>query len=82
MTEDRFLTKDEWEAEFKPGEILEDFPEGTPPNRIWTEIESDGFWSIGAGNYMVNRTGYYYVSEKPHAFDVFIDEHVSYGEEE
>ena len=81
---DRHLTEDEWEAEFKPGEILEDFPEGTPANRIWTEIESDNFWSIGAGNYTVNRTGRYYVSEKPHDFDVFIDqgEHVSDDEEE
>lgn len=71
---DRFLTEDEWIAEFKPGEILEDFPEGTDPKYLWTEIESDGYWSIASGNHFVNRTGRYYITEVAHDFDVFIEE--------
>ncbi len=71
---DRFLTEDEWEAEFKPGEILEDYPVGTLVDRIWTEIESDGNWTIAAGNYLVDRTGRYYITEKPHDFDVFVED--------
>lgn len=71
---DRFITEEEWQEEFKPGDALEDFPDGTPANRIWTEIESDGFWSVAAGNYLVNRTGRYYVSDKPHDFDIFVED--------
>lgn len=74
MSTDRMLTEDEWEEEFNPGEILEDFPEGTPANRIWTEIETDGYWSIASGNHLVNRTGRYYISEKEHDFDVFVED--------
>jgi len=81
---DRFLTEDEWEAEFKPGEVLEDFPTGVDPKFLWTEIESDGFWSIASGNHLVNRTGRYYVSEIEHDYDVFVDEeeHIPDNDEE
>jgi hypothetical protein len=71
---DQFLTEDEWEERYKPGEVLEDFPEGTPAHRIWTEIESEGFWSLAPGTHLVNRTGRYYVSEIPHNFDVFVED--------
>ena len=71
---DRFLTEDEWIEEFKPGEALEDFPAGTDPKFLWTELDSDGHWSLGSGNYFVNRTGRYYVTEKSHNYDVFVQD--------
>ena len=80
---DRFLTEDEWELEFQPGNVLEDFPVGIDPKYMWTEVESDGFWSIASGNHFVNRTGRYYVSVLPHDFDVFVEEEeIPYDEEE
>lgn len=80
---DKFLTEDQWEDIYQPGEILEEFPEGIDPSRIWTEIESDGYWSIAAGNHLVNRTGRYYVSAIPHDYDVFVeDELIPVSDEE
>ena len=76
------ITEEEWEERYQPGEILEDFPEGTPANRIWTEIESDGCWSIVSGNHLVNRTGRYYVSKVPHDFDVATEDEFPETDEE
>jgi len=70
----RTIDEGEWYEEYDVmDEILEHDPENTPANRVWTEIESDGCWSYAAGRHLVNRTGRYFVSRKPHDFDVIVD---------
>ena len=70
----RTIDEDDWYIEYDViDEILEDDPEGVEAKYVWTEIESDGDWVYAAGRHLVNRTGRYFVSRRPHDFDVIVD---------
>ena len=70
------ITYDEWHKTYHPTteDALEDFPKGTSAEFLWTEIESDGHWTIASGNHFVNRTGRYYITKKPHNFMVDVND--------
>ena len=70
MSEYKQLDYDEWYEEYDVvDEVLESDPAGKDAKYVWTEIESDGYFSWEAGRHYVNRTGRYMVSRKPHDFD-------------
>ena len=76
MSEFKTIAQDEWYEQYIPtsDEPLEHFPDGIVPNHLWTELECDGVFTISSGNHFVNRTGRYWITVKPHQFDVDVED--------
>lgn len=86
MTTRIITTCDEWEAEFEPTtESMIDIggvPLDTDLSFVWTEVEGEGdYICIAPGYRMVNRLGYW-ITKRPHDFDVYVEEAIERDEEE
>jgi hypothetical protein len=71
------ISWDEWEDTYLPTtplayDDLDDIPDGTLPNYVWTMIDGDGrYANLTNGYRRFNRLGYF-VTEKPWIEDVFV----------
>ena len=70
------ISYEQWEEKYRPTteEGIEELPKEFDPAYLWTELESDGIYSLSSGNHYVNRTGRYWFTEVPHEFDVAVED--------
>jgi hypothetical protein len=69
----RTLTEDQWIEEFKPTTEHpiqhEEIADAITKEHVWTLVDGDNEMVIASGYHIVNRVAYY-VTNKPHNFDV------------